>query len=238
MTVSFQDVVFAFDFSRIETVGGVRYLWDYGPNQFSFAFPGGAADPTPQLDGSLYFNAAPQYLSLPAGQLARFYAVIPTTELTLLLSYRADAGAGALWSNWNSAGGGLNKGISVLAQVSAAVAPRFYQFQGGAPQPYLLGSIAHGLGRKNVLLYTMEAAPRGLTNNATNGAAWAVGAFGATVHDTAIVPRIGCYPAGVSGYTGAIYYLALLRGAASSQDLSSLSALLGQGVKPFCWRQT
>lgn len=235
MTVQFDQVVFAYSMEEVYSVGATRFLRDRGPNQFDMQLPGGAADPVPQLDGSLYFNGAPQYLSLPVGQLARFYTQLSTGTMTVFVSYRADV-SGALWSNWNSAGGGVNKGITLLAQTTAAVSPRLYQFQGGAPQPYLIGSVACGLGRKNILSYTMEGTPRGLTNQTTNGAAWAVGAFGVTVHDTAIVPRIGSYPSGASPFQGTINYLAFVRDALSSSDLSLYSRLLSEGIKPWTVR--
>lgn len=236
MQAQFDQVVFAFDFSRVETVLGARYLVDYGPNQFSFQFPGGAADPAVGLDGSLYFSGLPQYLSLPAGRLASFYATLPTQAMTILVAYRPVTLGGTIFSCWNSAGGGINQGLTLLNQIGATVAPRLYQFQGAAGQPYMMASTAHGASGKRVVAYAMEAAPRGLTDNMTNAPTWVVGAFGVTSYDVTMVPRIGCYPSLASGYAGYLWYLALVRGALSSSDLSELSAMMATGGRPFCWR--
>jgi hypothetical protein len=236
MTVPYSDVIFAFDFSRIESVGGVRYLWDYSPNGFHFAFPGGAADPTPQLDGSLSFDGL-DYLALPAMQLARFYAQAPTGASTVLLWHTPAVATGCVWSCWNSGGGGINDGVVLLAQTATTAAPRFYQGQGGAGLPYIAGTLAHGMSWKRVVSYTMETTPRGLTDGTTNGAAWALDAFGAAVYDPVMVPRIGTHPSGAGGYQGRQYFLCWIRGAISSPDMAQLSAMIANGVKPWCVRR-
>jgi len=236
---SLDDVVFAFDFSRIETILGVRYLFDYSKNGFHFAFPGGAADPTPQLDGSLLFSGA-QYLSLPAATLARFYAAVPTGALTILVQFaQGDASNGALLSFNNGGGGGVWKGL-LLSSSMAVGSYNLYAFQGAAGLPYttaLYGTTA--VGALHVLGITNEASPRAMRNQSRIVASWGAGAFGTIVNDTTIVPRIGDgVPLGGYNFVGRISHLALLRGALASSDLALYSRLIAEGGRPFCWRQT
>jgi len=238
MTVQFDQVVFAYGMDEIYSSGGIRFLRDRGPYQFDMQFPGGAADPVLQLDASLYFNGAPQYVELPAGRRAEFYAQIPTGTMTLLLCHAPTAATGVIWSTWNNTAGGVNQGVFALAQTSSAVAPRLYQPQGGAGLPYISGTVAHTLSRKYVVSYTMEVTPRGLTDGTTNGAAWIGGAFGAAVYAPALSPRIGSHPSGAGGYQGRQYFSCLIRGALSSADLAFYSRLIAEGGRPFCWRQT
>ncbi|MFH1474868.1 MAG: hypothetical protein ABIG85_03315, partial [Chloroflexota bacterium] len=103
-------VVFALDFETVESVGGVKYLIDRGPNGFNFEFPAAAgSQPTEQLDGSYYFDGA-DYLSLPAAQLARFYEKMPTGEHTwIVLASTPGAGVGGsatMFSCYNNGAAG------------------------------------------------------------------------------------------------------------------------------------
>ena len=238
MSVSLDQVVWAFDFSRIETVGGVRYLIDGGPSGFHFAFPGGANDPTPRTDGGLQFDGG-DWLDLPAAQMARFYTALPTGACTFLFSgLRTDPVAAAvLFSTDNNGAGGVWRGL--FLQTFVAGETQIRQGQGGAALPSITIATARLPGRKIMLSGTCETTPRALVDQSTVASAWTVGAFGVCNYDTAIVPCIGARPGHVSGlWTGPIYYLALLKGVVSSADLSALSAQIANGGKPFCWRQT
>jgi len=75
MALEYRNVVFAYGMEYIFSAAGVRYLRDHGPNGFHFAFPGGAADPTPDLSGGLVSDGG-DYLYYD-GDLARFYAAAP-----------------------------------------------------------------------------------------------------------------------------------------------------------------
>ncbi len=236
MTVQFDQVVFAFDFSRIETVLGTRYLWDYGPAALHAAFPGGASDPVPQLDGSLLFVSAggPDYLGLPL----RYYTYAPTQECTWLAVYRASIAdsTDVLFSSFNAALG-LNYGTA-LAGRPTVPEMRIYANQGGAGTPYERITSLPGPSDKKIVIVTVEAAPRAMKNEQLLTApTWIGGAFGATVYDAAKVPRIGSEPLLWSGDLY-IWYLAQIRGAVSSADMAMLSSQLATGIKPFCWRQT
>lgn len=245
MLASYDDLIFAFDFSRIETVAGIRYLVDYSKNGFHFAFPGGAADPTPQLDGSLLFDGG-DYLSLPAAQLARFYAQMPTAQWTALAcaGYITNAVGNSprLFSCWNSTAGGTNRGITIQFNVPIASVCRGMSIVGHglAALDYIIGALGAPympLGR-GVGCWTNETTPRGMQQQSNNVYTWGAGAYAAAVYDAAIVPRIGMDPAATNPInTGRLYYLALLRGALSSPDLAELSRLMSEGVqKPFCIR--
>jgi hypothetical protein len=235
MTVSFQDVVFAFDFSRIETVGGVRYLWDYGPNGFHFAFPGGAADPTPQLDGSLLF-AWNSNLDLPVAQMARFYAAMPVGQHTYLskVTNITPSGLHRIFSCENAAstrGLGLlysvatDPGLEIVLSGNGAVANQWASTAGTLPLGY------------NVVAATWETAPRNMINQRTVTGFWAAGGYAATAYDAAVVPRIGRHPSAGISILGRIHFLALIRGSLASSDLSFYSRLIAEGSqKPFCWR--
>jgi len=243
MSVSPQDVVFAYDFSRIETVGGVRYLWDYGPNGFHFAFPGGAADPTPQLDGSLSFDGGDS-LALPAASLARFYTQMPTGQWTAFVSTAlitsAVGGSPRLFSCWNSTGGGVNKGftIQINRPTETIIRGMFIIGHGAAGTDYIVGSVTPPTSMPGhcVACWTNETTPRGLHEQAANAFSWGAGAYGTTVYDAAIVPRIGMDPAGTNPLTGRGGMLALIRGALSSADLAFYSRLIAEGTKPWCVR--
>jgi len=230
MAISPSDIVFAFDFSRVETVGGVRYLWDYGPNGFHFAFPGGAADPTPQLDASLSFDGG-DYLFLPAGRLAAFYAQMPTREMTILCVTSVTTAATRVIFACELSGAN-NFGVR-FAGATASIY-EFYQMQGAAPAPAIQPT-GYSLTRPHVTALTIETTPRLLLNQRIGTAAW-VGAFGTCVYNVAVVPRIGGAPGGGSFWLGSMGYLALVRNAISSPDMAQLSAMLAAGIKPFCWR--
>lgn len=224
MTVSLSDVVFAFDMNRIESVGGVRYLYDYGPNGFNFAFPGGAADPIPDLSGGLVFDGD-AYLSLPAGRLAEFYAKMPTGAYTWLLRF---SGAGGVpFACWD----GGNNGVIIL-QVGKAL--RFYQGQGGA-MPYV-GSPPAVDNRTYTITVTTETTPRFFSDQAVATVGWVGGAFGVTTYNVATVPRIGSYPAGLTFLTGTLKYLALVKNAVGSPDMLDLNRMIRDGGKVFCTR--
>ena len=232
LTISAQDVVFAFDMSRIETVLGVRYLWDYSPNGFHFAFLGGATDPTPQLDGSLSFDGG-DHLDLPAGQLARFYATMPTRECTWFMKLTNWNGVGAYVFSSALLNGGLYYGLSLNLLSSTTM--RCYQGKGTAgndvvfytPQPKLSSFVTAA---------TVETTPRGLTNLANESTSgWIVGAFGTCAYNVAKTPTIGGDVL-VSLVNARMNYLALVRGALSSPDLSLYERLISEGQKPWCNR--
>lgn len=232
MTVSYSDVVFAFDMNRIETILGVRYLFDYGPNQFSFAFPGGAADPTPTLTGELSFDGG-DYLSY-TGDLARFYTAMPAGSCTLFYATTmTTTGVRTLFSCESI--GANNRGMR-FGSATAAIY-EFYQFQNTAALPAIQPT-GHALSRSHVCAITMEATPRFLRDQSVGTAAWAGGAFGTCVYNAATIPRIGSTPGGGQFWLGPIRYLCLVRGAVASPDLMQLSRLIVEGsTKPFCVRQ-
>ena len=237
MTVSFQDVIFAFDCSRIETVGGVRYLWDYGPNGLHFAFPGGAADPTPQLDGSLSFDGG-DYLSLPAARLAEFYAKMPSAQYTFAVStsmFPVTATAPRLFS-CESVIVAANYGIAITLLTTAVAGNSWNICNSGAVVKFAQGPAGfYNNLRRSSMLFTMETTTR-ILDMASYATTWAAGAYGAPAYDTVTVPRIGTQPTGGGACTGRIHYLALVRNAISSPDMAQLSAMLAAGIKPFCWR--
>jgi hypothetical protein len=242
MSVPLSDVVFAFGMEDIFSVGGVRYLRDSGPNGFHFAFPGGAADPTPQLDGSLSFDGG-DYLSLPAGRLAEFYAKMPQpaqayTWMCVGGSTVLAADTARIFECYNLGGGGVKKGL-ILGYNTTTAAQRIYSYHFLGDAAWNSANTAVGspsvFGQRSVLAMTIETTPRCLINQSTNVPAWA-GSFGNVAYDTAITPRIGGDPVGGSFLTGRLSYLALIRGAISSPDMAQLSAMLGNGFKPFCQR--
>jgi hypothetical protein len=222
MRVQFDSVVFAYDFDRL-TDGGL--LYDHGPLGLHATPGAGAAAPTRQLDGSYSFDGG-DYFELSGASQARFYANAPTGACTWLsLGY---ATQGAIWSCFDGANMGL-----IYLHVGNKI--RLYQCQGG-PTPYVATASSSMMdGRYRVVAAAIEAAPRCLIEQASDAAVW-VGAFGATSYNTAMVPTIGAYPGGGSSMTGRQKYLCLLRGAVSSSDMAELSALLSNGVKPFCVR--
>lgn len=235
--VDLEQVVFAFDFERIVSSGGVRYLWDYSPNGFHFAFPGGAADPTPQLDGSLLFDGT-DYLALPATQLTRFYSKMPTREHTWLCMFRSTADSNYyLWSCWDSGAGGTHDGLLLLRGM-AGDDIQAYQMQGGAGTPQATSGTGVVPPTTDVgFAFTVETAPRCMVRGARPSAIWTAGSFGTTTYDTTIVPRVGMNPNGGSPLVGRLSCLALIRGALSNDDLEAVSAAMMDGRKPFCWRE-
>jgi len=236
MSVPLSDVVFAFDMNRLFTEGGNTFLYDYGPSGFHFQFGAGAAAPTPQLDGSLSFDGG-DYLSLPAARLAEFYARMPTREYTFLLSGRhADTAANAVAFSCSNAGAlGVWLGLAFQATPDG----RLNQLigQGGAALPNAtLASPSLIPNRSRVIVATNETTPRALVDQQTATVAWAVGAFGTASYGAAVVPQIGTSGFGQS-WIGPMRYAAIIRGAISSPDLSQLSRMLSEGLKPFCVRQ-
>jgi hypothetical protein len=235
--IPLSDVVFAFDMNRIESVGGVRYLWDYGPNGFHFAFPGGAADPTPQLDGSLSFDGG-DYLSLPAGRLAEFYAKMPTRECTWLMRFIISPAAGAsvlLFSCYSMPA--ANRFGQVVRAYQASSVGLYQEQNSASSQAAFIQNVPTGTGH-SIVAGTIEATPRGIGNGASaTSCVWGGGVFGTCVYDVAKAPLIGLDAAYAAlPFTGRLSYLALLRGALSSPDMAQLSAMLAEGRKPFCQR--
>jgi len=222
--LDYASVVFAYDGTVIAS-GGNRYLKDFGPHSLDALFPGGAADPVPQLDGSILFSGA-QYASLAGAVQTRFYQVAPTAQFTWLL--RLTASNGAVFASWDS----TNKGMIVLQTTAGEL--RLYEGQGGAC-PYVLSALfPHG--RHRAMVTTTEASPRSLLDQSVDNVTW-VGAYAAPSHDPTIIPRIGIYPNGTTALTGNLHYLCLMKGSVSSPDLAYASRLLAEGVKPFCWRR-
>jgi hypothetical protein len=213
--------------------GGNRYVRDSGPNGFSMRFPGGAADPTPTLTGELSFDGG-DYLYYD-GDLTRFYAKMPPNECTFLVS-----------TSLNSVTGGTQRVFScetatrgiAFALVTTAPVDRSWIVSGtGAGlRVYQTNAATTPLGRA-LQIATYETTPRVLVNQAVIGGAWAAGAYGTTVYDAATVPRIGSQPAAAGFVVGRIGYACCIRGAISSPDMAQLSALIANGVKPWCVRR-
>ena len=227
-------VVFAFDFETVESVAGVKYLIDRGPNGFHFAFPGGAADPTEQLDGSYSFDGG-DYLSLPAAQLVRFYSKMPTGEHTWIWRGHATAATvGTFFSCWNGAAN--HKGI-MIQQDSGGWVIRCYQLQGTAALVQARAIDAGSLNAASFGSFSMEAAPICCVRGNLMASAWSGGSIGTAVYDPAIPPRIGMNPAG-AGYplTGRLYDLALVRGAVDLPTQLETQRMLAVGRKPWCER--
>lgn len=231
-------VVFAYDCNRIESVAGVRYLWDYSPNGFHFQFPGGAADPTPQLDGSLSFDGG-DYLALPAGSLARFYAKMPTAEHTWLAVFTSSDTTGIarrLFSCDNAAAGGTWKGIELAHSVLFSRAFVFaYHDLATQDTERSANDTLHASG-KNALAATVETTPRGMHNQGNVAYTWVVGAHGTSVYDATVVPHIGVDTPLARQWIGRMSYLALVNGVVSTSDLLDLNRMTLDGGKPWCNR--
>ena len=228
MALDYRNVVFAYGMEDIFSVAGVRYLLDHGPHGLHAAFPGGAADPVPQLDGSLLFDGG-DYLSISGAAQARFYQVAPTGAHTWLFVC-AGSGTSTVFSCWTAAIRGL-----LVLQLGNRM--RFYQGQNGVTA-YASTSASSTPDTKRVMFAAcIEAAPRGVINEQADAVTWGVGAFGTTTYDSAIAPRIGMYPDGSWPFIGRLSYLCLMKGSVSSPDLAYASRLLAEGVKPFCWRR-
>jgi hypothetical protein len=107
---------------------------------------------------------------------------------------------------------------------------------GAAGTDYIVGSVTPPTSMPGhcVACWTNETTPRGLHEQAANAFSWGAGAYGTTVYDAAIVPRIGMDPAGTNPLTGRGGMLALVRGALSSADLAFYSGLLRDNIKPWC----
>lgn len=242
MRVQSDSVVFAYRMDDVFASGGTRYLRDHGPHGLHAAFPGGAADPTPQLDGTISTDGG-DYLTLPL----RFYSVAPTGAHTWLFSFGSTAVAAAvprIFSCWNSTGGGVDKGIMLCVDsTSEAQRVRAYQCQGAAAQPYVVSAAAspYVRGYQSAAVLTVETTPRGIHNDAVASYSWGSGAIGTASYDATVVPRIGMDPAATNALTGRGGYVALIDGAVSSADMAELSALMrnatsGTAPWPFCWR--
>jgi hypothetical protein len=231
MTVDYNSVVWAYGMEDIFVSGGNRYLRDSGPNGFSMRFLGGAADPTPTLTGELSFDGG-DYLYYD-GDLTRYYNKMPTGALTFLcVTNQTTAATRVIFACELS--GANNFGLRFAAATAAIY--ECYQMQGAAAAPAVQPT-GYSITRPHLTALTIETTPRLLLNQQIGTAAWAGGAFGTCVYNTAVVPRIGSAPGGGAFWLGTMKYLALIRGAVSSPDLSQLSALLANGVKPFCVRR-
>jgi hypothetical protein len=237
MTVSRDDLIFCFDMNRIETVSGVRYLWDYSNNGFHFQFPGGGADPVPQLDASLLFSGA-QYLSLPAARLAEFYAKMPTSEWTLLLSSLFTVGTVStrVLDAMNAAG---TRGFRLdfgaadrLESYGRTIAAASVGGIDAAVLPYANRRRVTAIRCVPAVNYTVLTDQQFLQSGAP-----AYAAAGPIAYDAAIVPAIGGpFGGGGAQISGRLFALALIRGAISSPDMAQLSAMLAESKKPFCYR--
>lgn len=228
-------VVWVVDFETVESSAGTRYMIDRGPNGFHFAFPGGAADPTEQLDGSYYFDNG-DYLALPAAQLARFYTKLPTREHTWIVGAKwATASIDAVFS-CHGVTGGNSFGLLLLLNTSRLAC---YTMQGGAPQPYAqtaAGSYG-AVARRYNGIFSIETSPVATKDGQIDTLAWGAGAFGTTVYDPAFSPTIGKYATAASNYLhGSLYYLALLSGAVDLPTQLEIQRYLMTGRKPFCER--
>jgi hypothetical protein len=115
---------------------------------------------------------------------------------------------------------------------------RIYHLRGDGTLPNVGHIPPPGLilaSNKHVVCATVETTPRWLIQGARGTAAWNTGAMAPCVYDTAVVPSIGA-TATLALWIGHIYYLCLIRGALSNDDLAFYSRLLMDGVKPFAWR--
>lgn len=238
MTVSYNDIIFAYSFDRFFTSGGNQYMWDFGPNEFHMRFGAGAAAPTVTLTGELSFDGG-DYLYWD-GDLTRYYAKMPTGALTAVLAFASGGSTHYIYSCWDSGAGGTQDGILLLRAGSGLSSSiQLYPMQGDATIPYVVDLVAGAVPepRQNVLCMTVETTPRMLCNNKLWVMGWAVGGMGTTSFNTAIVPRIGMNPNGGGPYIGTMSYLSFIRGAINSPDMASLSTQLANGSKPWCVRR-
>lgn len=234
MTVSRDDLCMVFDFDRL-TPDGRLYEYAHGLH----ATPGAAAAaPTRQLTGE-YTTDGGDYWTLPLD----FYTYAPTGPHTWMFRFGSTAVAAAIpriFSCWNSTAGGVDKGIMLcLDSTAAAQRVRAYQCQGAAAQPYVVSAAAEPYvhGYRSVVAVTVGATPRGMHNQRIASYSWGAGAIGTASYDTAIVPRIGMDPAATNALTGRGAFLALVKGAMSNADLAAYSRLIAECVsRPFCVR--
>ena len=234
MRVQFDSVVFAYSMEDIFVSGGNRYLRDYGPNGFHMRFPGGASDPTPTLFGSLSFDGN-DYLYYD-GDLARYYAKIPTAQYTWLAVLRPTALAASIWGCYGVSG--PNR-YGIALGTSAGAPPMRLQAihligTGAIPQTV---STRDNTNRGIVYAMTVETTLRGVLDGAVEAEAWIVGAYAPAVYLTTAAVELGRGAVGVwNPFSGTLSYLCLLRGAVSSADMAELSAMMCNGFKPFCVR--
>jgi hypothetical protein len=236
MSVALSDLIVCWDFDRL-TSDGKLYEYAHGLH----ATPGAAgAAPTRTLTGE-YTTDGGDYWTVPLD----FYLYAPAGAHTWIFRFGSTAIAAAIpriFSCWNSTAGGVDKGIMLcLDSTAAAQRVRAYQCQGAAAQPYVVSAAAEPYvhGYQSVVAVTVEAAPRGLHNQTIASYSWGAGALGTASYDTAIVPRIGMDPAATNVLTGRGGFLALVKGSLSSPDLAQLCRILVEGsAKPFCQRVT
>lgn len=245
MQVQRDSVVFAYSGATFAS-GGNTYLQDFGPHGFHMRFGAGGAAPTPQTDGSLYFDGN-DYCYYD-GDLTRYYAQIPTGEHTWLsfANQLTPSGSAILFSSFLLTGGNYYGLVSALESTAYGVDKErlvVYQAQGGPALPTVYLPIFAGSG----VLHRgpiARASAIGTTCRSvfTGGySETAFATFGTCVYNTATAPRIGMNPVGSGQLTGRIYHLALLRGAVSSADLAELSSMMmnassGTSPWPFCGR--
>lgn len=231
MQVQRDSVVLAYDFDRLTPDG---LLYDYSKYGLHATPGAGAAAPTRQLDGSYSFDGGDNFALSGASQ-ARFYANAPTGELTILVVATMSAAAQCAWFSCMGLSAPNYFGIQL-----SHVSPTAYmkQLRGSAAIIYEATTAPQLLVQplRNVFCMTMEATPRCMVRGTVQSCAWAGGVMATTVYDAAVVPKIGNADVGAAGLVGAMSYLCLLRGAVSSSDMAELSALMQNGVKPFCWR--
>lgn len=230
MTVPFSDVVFAYDFDRLTADGR---LFDHGPHGLHATAGAAGAAPTRQLDGSYRFDGG-DYFTLPLD----FYRWAPTGERTILSVSSLQTAVAGGYDLFGAAAfiGGNFYGFSHLRTVAGA--SLVYNFIGNGTLPYC-GVAAGGAILKTydtqVTCAVVTTTPRWMTQQTGLTATWGVGAYAPCVYSAVTQPTIGI---GLNGYwIGRIYYLALIRGALSSPDLSQLCSLISDGSKPWCDRR-
>ncbi len=228
----YSSVVMCYDFEQVYSSGGVRYLKDAGPSGFDMAFPGGAADPTIG-DGFFSYSGA-QYLSLPAGQLARFYSKMPVGQYAFLMTHSIRGGY--LFSCF-SAILGNNFGMALGPRESTFA---HYNLVGTAAAPSVVVAVTPDVYPTSVA-FTVESTPKAIRQSAIRTVSWTVGAYAGCVYDTTAIPRISGHPSGAFPLSAGslVYYLCLLDTNGWSLDyatMSVLSKLLRDGKKPFTGR--
>lgn len=235
MRVQQDNVVFAYRMDDIFVVGGNKYLRDHGPYGLHMRFPGGASDPTPQLDGSLYFDGG-DYLYYD-GDLARYYSLMPTDLYTWCACATATgnvAGASSvIYSAYNAGSGGVYKGVSCALNTPSRPLARalFFHGTGGVTATYLVqatvGYVSSQYTQSRVIGSIKPTAAESIViqNGVTVSTSWS-GAYASCVYDTTLTPRIGMHPNGSSATTGFICYVSLLRNLDRASDLAELSAMM------------
>ncbi len=231
MTVSYQDVIFAYSFDRL-TSGGL--LFDHGPLELH-ATPGAAgAAPTRQLDGSYAFAGA-QYFTLAGDAQTRFYQNAPIGAKTILALCTNSINDSELINAYNTA---TVTGFRAVVQSLAASNTWYLQMAhrtGIAPFGYTQTGVVSNYLAPHVFCATVETTPRCVVDQRAITASWPLGAFANCVYDAATVPSI-CGKSGANGIVGRVYYLALLKNALASADMAQLSALIASGLKPWTQR--